>query len=425
LTSPKSSVGLRSDRIHFKNQPTNSNSVFNCNFIEKPAGLYTGQAMSGPITQKLEARIAEGSLIKDSAQIAACEALDALLIRLKPPVRTFRVFTRNTATPKGLYLWGGVGRGKSMLMDWFFEAAPVKAKRRVHFHAFMLGVHAKINLWRKMDKAERRASPDFVRGAGDDPIAPTAKSIAREARLLCFDEFHVTDITDAMILSRLFTALWERGVVVVATSNRPPHDLYKHGLNRNLFEPFIDMMPDHLIIHEFSGDTDHRLRQLEAAPVYYSPLGPEAKAGIDAAWQRLIGPATPRETYLTVQGRPLTLKRTAAGTARTSFERLCNEALGAADYLRLAQAFQTLVLEDVPQMGPEHRNEAKRFVTLIDTLYETRTKLVMSAEVEPDLLYVDGTEAFEFERTASRLMEMRGRDYLSERRIMGSNTAES
>jgi cell division protein ZapE len=372
------------------------------------------------VTAELTRRISAGDLYEDDAQIAAAAALDDLLARMRDnPVRKKSLFNRTADAPKGLYMWGGVGRGKSMLMDWFFEAAPTQAKKRVHFHEFMMGVHTRINDWRKLDKSARKASDNYVRGAADDPIAPTAKAIAREAELLCFDEFHVTDITDAMILSRLFEALWERGVIVVATSNRPPIDLYKNGLNRPLFEPFIEMMPEHLIIHEFAGETDHRLRQLTAAPVYYSPLGPEADAGIEAAWQRLIGGAEPHPTTLTVQGRELLLRRTAAGTARTSFTRLCADTLGAADYLRLSHAFQTLILENVPQMGPENRNEAKRFVTLIDALYETRTKLVMSAEVEPSELYVDGTGAFEFERTASRLIEMRSEAYLGERRIMG------
>jgi len=376
--------------------------------------------MSGPVQTKLRDQIKAGTLQKDDVQITASAALDSLLIRLQTPVKRAGLFSKKKIAPKGLYMWGGVGRGKSMLMDWFFEAAPIKEKKRVHFHAFMLDVHENINRWRKMDNSARRSSPDYVRGAGDDPIAPMAKSIAREAALLCFDEFHVTDITDAMILSRLFKALWDRGVIVVATSNRPPEDLYKHGLNRALFEPFIEMMPQYLVIHEFDGQTDHRLRQLEAAPVYYSPLGETADKGIEAAWKRLIGPALPRETCLTVQGRKITLERTAAGTARTSFDHLCNRALGPADYLRLSQAFQTLILENVPQMGPESRNQAKRFVTLVDALYETRTKLIMSAEVEPDQLYVDGKGSFEFERTASRLIEMRGRDYLSERRNFDS-----
>ncbi len=371
------------------------------------------------VTEALEARVASGALSKDSAQFSAAHELDAVLLRLERMNSKTRFrFFRKPPIPKGLYLWGGVGRGKSMLMDWFFDLAPIQAKQRVHFHAFMLDVHSRINAWRKLDKTQRRASPDYVRGVGEDPIAPVAKAIAREAKLLCFDEFHVTDITDAMLLSRLFDGLWAQNVIVIATSNRAPEDLYKNGLNRALFEPFIKRMPRHMVIHEFAGKTDHRLRQLEAAPVYYHPLGPEAQAGIEAAWRRLIGPAIAREACLSVQGRELILKQTAAGTARASFDRLCNRPLGAADYLRLAQAFQTLILEDVPQMGPENRNEAKRFVMLIDALYETRTKLIMSAEVEADALYPSGSGAFEFERTVSRLVEMRGRDYLSERRKM-------
>ena len=373
------------------------------------------------VTAELQRRIKAGDLFEDEAQICAAKALDDLLLRLETtPIRKKSFFSREMIAPKGLYMWGGVGRGKSMLMDWFFSAAPIEAKKRVHFHEFMMDVHSRINAWRKMENGARKASDNYVRGAGDDPIAPTAKAIAREAALLCFDEFHVTDITDAMILSRLFEALWARGVIVVATSNRPPDGLYINGLNRPLFEPFIEMMPEHLIIHEFAGATDHRLRQLTAAPVFYTPLGPQADAGIDAAWKRLIGGAEPHETVLPVQGRKLRLRRTAAGTARASFTRLCGDALGPADYLRLSHAFQTLILENVPQMGPEKRNEAKRFVTLIDALYETRTKLVMSAAVEPSELYKDGTGAFEFERTASRLIEMRSEAYLGERRIMGA-----
>ena len=356
------------------------------------------------VSVELRKRISTGELIEDVVQLKAAQALDDLLGRLKQMPSKLWFFSPKVTQPKGLYLWGGVGRGKSMLMDWFFEAAPIKNKQRVHFHAFMLDVHARINHWRK---------------TGDgDPIKPVAKEIAEKADLLCFDEFHVTDITDAMILSRLFEALWARGIVVVATSNRPPNDLYKNGLNRQLFEPFIKMMPKHLIIHEFSGETDHRLRQLQAAPVYYTPLGAEADAGIEAAWQRLTGAAVGRETVLRVQGRELVLKQTAAGTARTSFHRLCANALGAADYLRLSHAFQTLILENVPQLGVHNRNEAKRFVTLIDALYETRTKLVMSAEVEPHELYLKGDGVFEFERTASRLIEMRSTDYLGDRRIL-------
>ena len=363
------------------------------------------------VSEQLNRRISKGELIEDAAQLKAAEALDDLLGRLQTSKAKPWFFSRKVTQPKGLYLWGGVGRGKSMLMDWFFESAKLPEKQRVHFHAFMLGVHAQI--------AEHRKSKE------GDPIKAVAKDIAKDIQLLCFDEFHVTDITDAMILSRLFEALWKRGLIVVATSNRPPKDLYHNGLNRQLFQPFIDMMPNHLIIHEFEGETDHRLRQLQAAPVYYTPLGKEADAGIEAAWQRLTGAAKGRETVLTVQGRELILKQTAAGTARTSFNRLCANALGAADYLRLSHAFQTLILENVPQLGPHNRNEAKRFVTLIDALYETRTKLVMSAEVEPHELYLKGDGVFEFERTASRLIEMRSAEYLGERRKMGEGKEQA
>lgn len=370
-------------------------------------------------------RINQGDLTHDPVQVAAAHVLDDLLVRLINYGSGRTWFGRRKDAPQGLYIWGGVGRGKSMLMDWFFEAAPTHNKTRVHFHAFMLDVHSRIGAWRKLTPSERRKSEHYVRGAGDDPIVPTAKAIAQESQLLCFDEFHVTDIADAMILSRLFEALWERDVIVVATSNRAPHDLYKNGLNRALFEPFIDLLQENMVIHELSGETDHRLRQLEAAPVYYSPLGPEATAGLEAAWSRLTGAAISRPTTLHVQGRELCLSKTAAGTAWTSFDHLCARSLGAADYLRLSHAFQTVILEDVPQMGPEMRNEAKRFVTLIDALYETRTKLIMSAAVEPEHLYVDGSGAFEFERTASRLIEMRSHDYLGARRNWGDQSLES
>lgn len=373
------------------------------------------------VYSELLGRIQAKELMADAAQIRAATALDDLLARFETYIKPKGLFSKRKHAPKGLYLWGGVGRGKSMLMDWFFEAVNSPSKQRVHFHAFMLDVHAKINAWRKLPDKERRRADHYVRGAGDDPIPPVAKLIAEQSAILCFDEFHVTDIADAMILSRLFTALWANDVVVVATSNRPPKDLYKNGLNRPLFEPFVDMMPDHLIIHEFEGETDHRLRQLEAAPVYYTPLGGGTDTAIEAAWHRLTGVAFSRPTTLIVQGRELTLENTAAGTARTTFDRLCGRPLGSADYLKLSEAFQTLILENVPQMDRDMKNEAKRFVTLIDALYETKTKLIMSAAVEPEDLYVDGDGSFEFERTASRLFEMRSHDYLASRRVMGGD----
>ncbi len=368
------------------------------------------------VLKELRCRIANGELYEDDAQVRAAQALDDLLSRISEGSDKSIFFWREKQAPKGLYLWGGVGRGKSMLMDWFFEAVDVKEKSRVHFHAFMLDVHEQIGVWRKLSDKERRRADHYVRGAGDDPIAPVAKLIADRSQVLCFDEFHVTDIADAMILSRLFQALWSKGVVVVATSNRPPEDLYKHGLNRDLFEPFIELMPEHLIIHEFAGDVDHRLRQLTAAPVYYSPLGDGAELAIESAWNRLTGAAIARPTTLRVQGRELVLENTAAGTARTTFQRLCGNPLGPADYLKLAHSFQTLILENVPVMDRSMRNEAKRFVTLVDALYETKTKLVMSAAGEPQALYQKGDGAFEFERTVSRLIEMRSEDYLGSRR---------
>ena len=234
----------------------------------------------GPLQNRLADEVGSGHLQSDAAQFTAVKKLDQLLEKLRDYREKRGLFSRRQTPPRGLYLWGGVGRGKSMLMDWFFDLAPNQHKRRVHFHAFMLDIHARIAAWRKLDTSERRASENHVRGAGDDPIAPVAKAVAREARLLCFDEFHVTDIADAMILSRLFEALWSRGVVVVATSNRAPERLYWQGLNRSLFLPFIDLLGENMHVHELGGDIDHRLRKLQAAPVYYCPLDDAAKAGL-------------------------------------------------------------------------------------------------------------------------------------------------
>lgn len=380
----------------------------------------------GGVSLWLIDKVASGALATDLIQARAANALDNVSARLAdydPNPGFLGIFSRDPA-PKGLYLWGGVGRGKSMLMDVFFRLAPVEQKQRVHFHAFMIDVHARINQWRKLDKAERRSSPYHKRGDGDDPIVPVARSLAEQATLLCFDEFHVTDITDAMILARLFEALWDEGVVVVATSNRSPSDLYKNGLNRALFEPFIRMMPDHFVIFDFDGQTDHRLRQLTAAPVYYAPLGEDTDAEMDAAWARITGNAKMRPMVLTAQGRDLTIERTGSGAARESFDNLCNRALGAADYLAVAQTFHTLMLDGVPKMDRDSRNQAKRFVALIDALYETRTKLIISADAQPDDLYQSGDGAFEFERTASRLIEMRSEDYLAKSRKVGDGQSQ-
>ncbi len=358
-------------------------------------------------------RVRDGELHQDPAQAQAAAALDELAVAL---ANMKSGWFSKPKSPKGLYLWGGVGRGKSMLTDLFFAHAPVKAKMRVHFHDFMLETHAFIAQWRKMEPRERRRHSAYVKEAGEDPIAPAAKRIADGALLLCFDEFHVTDIADAMILGRLFEQLWKRGVVVAATSNRHPDDLYTNGVNRQLFTPFIGMIKEHMEIMELKSERDYRLERLIAAPVYYAPLNDKADALMNAAWKRLTEGVDIGTDELSVQGRVLKVSEQAAGCARFSFTELCDKPLGAADYLALARKYHTIFLDHVPQLTPANRNAAKRFVTLVDALYESKTKLLVSAEAEPDSLYPEGDGAFEFERTASRLHEMRSRDYLSAER---------
>lgn len=367
------------------------------------------------------ARTDSGALAFDPAQAQAAELLNLLHHRLKGwrPGRTRALFGQPEPAPRGLFLYGGVGRGKSMLMDLFFETAPIAPKRRVHFHAFMQEVHARIAAWRAMAPGERRRRPEWVKGADEDPIAPVAKAIADAATLLCFDELQVSDIADAMILGRLFTALFARGVVVVATSNRHPDALYRNGLNRQLFLPFIAMLHETMDIHALDAAKDYRLDRLTAAPVYYCPLGPAAEAAMDAAWTRLTLGASARAITIPVLGRELRVPAAAAGAARFQFEALCGQPLGPADYLAIARQFDTVFLEHVPKLTPARRNEAARFRVLIDALYEARAKVVISAEAEPDALYTAGDQAFEFERTASRLYEMRSRDYLAAERRDG------
>ncbi|MFT3973684.1 MAG: cell division protein ZapE [Amaricoccus sp.] len=352
-------------------------------------------------------RVADGTIEADPAQRLAIEKLQLLWMRLADynPARPKRVgfglfgWGRDRIEEKvvpGLYLYGGVGRGKSMLMDLFFETAPVAHKRRVHFHALMQEVHKGI--------AAARAK------SVSDPVKPVADAIADGATLLCLDEMQITDITDAMLVGRLFERLFERGTVVVTTSNRAPDELYKDGLNRNLFLPFIALIKERLEIHELASAVDHRLDRLHGAPVYYAPLGPDATAALDSAWTRLAG-GEGRPLGLSVQGRTVTLPEFCNGVARASFADLCMKPLGPADYLALAEAVEVLVLDDVPGLSRARNNEAKRFVTLVDALYEAKVRLVISAAAEPDALYVAGEGAFEFERTASRLHEMRSADW--------------
>ena len=359
-------------------------------------------------------RLARGAIRPDAAQAAAVEALARLegeLNDLSEPLIPLPFFKR-PEPPRGVYLYGPVGRGKSMVMDLFFETAPTERKRRVHFHAFMAEAHGLIDVWRKGDAGARRAR--FGRHKGDDPVPPVAEALAGGCRLLCFDEFQVTDIADAMILGRLFEALWSRGVVLVATSNRAPDELYRDGLNRQLFLPAIAELKRRLEVVRVAGPQDHRLGRLLSARTWLAPL--DRAPDFDALWRDQTDSAEERTTTLEVLGRKVPFERTVGGLMRSDFARLCGSALGPQDYLAVARAFHTVFLEGVPRLGPERRNEARRLVTLIDALYEAKTRLVVLAEAEPETLYPAGDGAFEFERTVSRLQEMRSEAYLTAER---------
>ena len=310
------------------------------------------------------------------------------------------------AGPHGLYIWGPVGRGKSMLMDLFFHDAPVAKKRRVHFHEFMLEVQERLHR-RREALAAKGAPPEA------DTIVPIAREIATETRLLCFDEFQVTNIADAMILGRLFETLFDEGITVIATSNRKPDDLYRNGLQRDRFLPFIELLKQRLEILELGGLHDYRMDRLRNFDVYLTPLGAWATAKLDEAFRAMSGGADGEPRVLRTQGRDVEIPRAAPGVAMAHYLDWCAKPMGAADFLCIAEHFHTVILADIPRMGPNSQDKAARFVTMIDSFYEKKVKFICSAATAPTGLYVEGDGAFEFQRTVSRLMEMQSPEYLA------------
>ena len=363
--------------------------------------------MSGPVRGAYQQLIADRELKPDAAQLRAVEALDRLAASLKRKRGLVgRLLPNGDDGPAGVYLWGGVGRGKSMLMDLAFAHIEVEPKRRVHFHEFMLETHARLRTAREREEG--------------DPIAPVAEAIADDAKLLCFDEMQITNPADAMILSRLFGKLLDAGVKVVTTSNRPPRDLYKSGLNRELFVPFIELIEQRMLVVAVDGPIDYRLDRLTGVDVWHVPNGPDSTAALSQAFFQLTDypvedrAKVPAEDLAVGGGRTLHVPKSLKGVAVFSFRRLVGEPRGAADYLAVARRYHTVIIVGIPVMGPEMRNEATRFVTLIDAFYEHKVKLLAAADAEPAGLYPSGDGSFEFQRTVSRLEEMRSAEYLAE-----------
>jgi cell division protein ZapE len=369
------------------------------------------------IYRKLETLVQSGERKRDPAQFAIARRFDHLsaeLLASRPSRKTnalgwlFASRKKDHPPVKGLYIHGGVGRGKTMLMDMFFEAVPIQRKRRAHFHEFMADVHERIYRHRqKLKNGETKQA---------DPIPPVASDLFGEARLLCFDEFTVTDIADAMILARLFSELFAKGCVLIATSNVAPDNLYRDGLNRGLFLPFIDLLKANAEIISLDTDTDYRLMKTDGSPVWISPLGPEADAAMAQAWNRQTAGAAVAPAEVPRKGRKIPVPAAAGKAARFSFTDLCQQPLGAADYLAILERYSTLFVDHVPHLGPHVRNETKRFILLVDTLYDNGARLFASAAAEPQNLLTlkKGTEGFEFDRTVSRLIEMQSAEYAAE-----------
>ena len=355
-----------------------------------------------PITTEYRAKVSSGELTEDAAQeLVLCE-LDRIAVQVAVARQKSggfgRVFSKKSAPIAGLYLWGGVGRGKSMLMDMFHDVSGADDSRRVHFHEFMQEIQSALHEVRKSNV--------------EDAIKPVADELASGLRLLCLDEMQITDIADAMIVGRLFERLFDRGVTVVTTSNRIPDDLYKDGLNRALFLPFIELINTKLTVLELTSPKDYRQDRLEGEKTYFFPANAEARNAIEAIWNDLSG-GTSAPLVLRIKGRDVTISAFSNGIGRARFYDLCGQPLGPADYLAIAEAVRVLIIEEIPRLGAENYNQARRFVTLVDALYEAKVRLIATAADAPELLYIEGAGTFEFERTASRLREMQSVDWAS------------